>query len=267
MIALFFASLLHVFKRGQVQALRWLLVACVVCLVLATSFGSPTPAPIDTWNTVVLLLPGMLVIGTAYFFILLDRLHLQLRILSNAITATALVLISCPLAGTLLNSHANHAYPPYVPAALKAIGGYVHPGEWITTDMPWATAWYGDHGSMWLPDTLADFNVIYDDYNSSGVLLLTPVLLSQPILSITSGEEKEWFPFVARGSLPPRADAAGVMLEALPLAEMRAEDGRITSDVLGFLSVEASIASRTSYGGTAPDNVRRQAEGWLERLA
>jgi argininosuccinate lyase len=26
------------------------------------------------------------------------------------------------------------------------------------------------------------------------------------------------------------------------------------------------VASRTSYGGTAPDNVRRQAEGWLEKL-
>ena len=56
---------------------------------------------------------------------------------------------------------------------------------------------------MWLPDSLADFNVIYDDYNSSGMLLVTPVLLSQPITSITSGEEKDWFPFVARGSLPP----------------------------------------------------------------
>jgi len=32
------------------------------------------------------------------------------------------------------------------------------------------------------------------------------------------------------------------------------------------LSVENSVKSRTSYGGTAPDNVRAQAEGWLARL-
>lgn len=32
------------------------------------------------------------------------------------------------------------------------------------------------------------------------------------------------------------------------------------------LGVENSVASRTSYGGTAPDNVRRQAEAWLEKL-
>jgi hypothetical protein len=203
MVLLFFAAILHQFKRLQVQALRWLLIACGFVLILATNFGSACPAPVDTWNAIVLLLPGMLVIGSAYFFILLDRLHLQLKLMANAITVTMLVLISCPLAGTMLNSHANHAYPPYVPPAIKAIGLYVKPGEWITTDMPWATAWYGDHPSMWLPDSLADFNVIYDDYNSSGLLLLTPVLLSQPITSITSGEDKDWFPFVARGSLPP----------------------------------------------------------------
>jgi argininosuccinate lyase len=32
------------------------------------------------------------------------------------------------------------------------------------------------------------------------------------------------------------------------------------------LGVENSVASRTSYGGTAPDNVRRQAQAWIERL-
>jgi argininosuccinate lyase len=33
------------------------------------------------------------------------------------------------------------------------------------------------------------------------------------------------------------------------------------------LSVERSVASRTSLGGTAPKNVRREANKWLSRLA
>jgi len=37
---------------------------------------------------------------------------------------------------------------------------------------------------------------------------------------------------------------------------MQEIDPRITEDVFGVLSVEASVASRTSFGGTAPDNVR-----------
>jgi argininosuccinate lyase len=33
------------------------------------------------------------------------------------------------------------------------------------------------------------------------------------------------------------------------------------------LSVDASVASRRSEGGTAPDNVRAAARAWIERLA
>ncbi len=64
-----------------------------------------------------------------------------------------------------------------------------------------------------------------------------------------------------------RADAAGVGLADLALADMQAEDGRITEDARRVLSVDASIASRTSHGGTAPANVAAQARGWMERLA
>ena len=59
----------------------------------------------------------------------------------------------------------------------------------------------------------------------------------------------------------------GVGLEALSLAEMQAVEPRITQDVFEVLGVERSVASRVSYGGTAPDNVRKQAQGWLDRLA
>ncbi len=38
------------------------------------------------------------------------------------------------------------------------------------------------------------------------------------------------------------------------------------SVVFAVLGVERSVKSRTSYGGTAPANVRRQARGWIKRL-
>ena len=47
---------------------------------------------------------------------------------------------------------------------------------------------------------------------------------------------------------------------------MQMVEPRITQDVFSVLTVEASVASRTSYGGTAPDNVRREAERWLGEL-
>ena len=54
---------------------------------------------------------------------------------------------------------------------------------------------------------------------------------------------------------------------ALTLDEMRAEEPRITEAVFGVLTVAASVASRTSFGGTAPENVRRMAAEWREKLA
>jgi len=58
-----------------------------------------------------------------------------------------------------------------------------------------------------------------------------------------------------------------VDLAGLTLEEMQAEEPGITADVFGVLTVEASVASRTSYGGTAPANVAAQAARWQGALA
>jgi argininosuccinate lyase len=55
-------------------------------------------------------------------------------------------------------------------------------------------------------------------------------------------------------------------LHKLALGDMQAIEPRITAEVMDVLSVEASVASRTSYGGTSPENVREQAKVWLKRL-
>ena len=58
------------------------------------------------------------------------------------------------------------------------------------------------------------------------------------------------------GRAVARAEALGVMLDAVPLADLQAIDARIDESVYGILSVDASVASRTSFGGTAPMRVR-----------
>ncbi len=69
------------------------------------------------------------------------------------------------------------------------------------------------------------------------------------------------------GRIVARASEAGVALDLLPLKEMQAIEPRITAEALGVLSVQASVKSRTSFGGTAPKNVQAQAKSWLRRLA
>jgi argininosuccinate lyase len=68
------------------------------------------------------------------------------------------------------------------------------------------------------------------------------------------------------GRIVKLAEERGIALHKVPLADMQAVDGRITAAVFDVLGVNESIRSRTSYGGTAPANVRREARRWLTRL-
>jgi argininosuccinate lyase len=68
------------------------------------------------------------------------------------------------------------------------------------------------------------------------------------------------------GTIVKRAEAKGAVLEDLPLAELQAVEPRINKEVFSVLSVDASVRSRTSYGGTAPQNVRKMARRWIKRL-
>ncbi|MCI0465601.1 MAG: argininosuccinate lyase, partial [Beijerinckiaceae bacterium] len=68
------------------------------------------------------------------------------------------------------------------------------------------------------------------------------------------------------GRLVAMAEAQKKSLERLSLADMRTVEPRISEEVFSVLSVENSVRSRTSYGGTAPKNVRAQARRWMNRL-
>ncbi|MGB5950277.1 MAG: argininosuccinate lyase [Parvibaculum sp.] len=69
------------------------------------------------------------------------------------------------------------------------------------------------------------------------------------------------------GSLVAKAEQKGVDLDGLSLAEMREVEPRITDEVYSVLGVDNSVRSRTSFGGTAPDNVREAASWWRRELA
>jgi argininosuccinate lyase len=68
------------------------------------------------------------------------------------------------------------------------------------------------------------------------------------------------------GRIVAAAAARGIALHELPLAAMQAIERRITKDVFAVLSIDSSVNSRVSQGGTAPKNVRREANRWLKAL-
>ncbi|MEA2997424.1 MAG: argininosuccinate lyase [Alphaproteobacteria bacterium] len=68
------------------------------------------------------------------------------------------------------------------------------------------------------------------------------------------------------GRIVVAAEQRRVALERLSLAAMQEIEPRITKHVFKVLSVERSVASRVSLGGTAPRNVAGQAKRWVQRL-
>ena len=69
------------------------------------------------------------------------------------------------------------------------------------------------------------------------------------------------------GSLVAMAESRGCDLPDLSLEDMQSVHSDITDDVFSVLTVENSVASRTSYGGTAPSQVRSQIARWKDILA
>lgn len=68
------------------------------------------------------------------------------------------------------------------------------------------------------------------------------------------------------GALVAMAEKKGVDLDGLSLEEMREVEPRITEEVYSVLGVDNSVKSRTSFGGTAPENVRAAAAWWRTEL-
>ena len=69
------------------------------------------------------------------------------------------------------------------------------------------------------------------------------------------------------GTLVAMAEDKNCQLQDLSLADMQSVHGDITQAIFDVLGPENSVASRTSLGGTAPDNVKKAAQIWLKTLS
>ena len=67
--------------------------------------------------------------------------------------------------------------------------------EVMCTDMPWATAWYGNLNSLHLPATLDEFYEVNDYHKRISLLYFTPITRDKRFNSdLTQGSYRSWFP-------------------------------------------------------------------------
>jgi len=196
-VSLFAASFFYRFVRDDVHRFRWCILLAVALLVLVAGFFGA-----ETIRLLHIFLPVVLVYGSAFFFLLLDRLQLRVRIFDYAVIFLTVLLAAIPLIVTLLPPRANRPYPPYFPPYIVHVTKLLGGDEFLCTDMPWATAWYGNRNSIELPVTLEEFYDINDYHQRINGLYFTTLTRNKPyIRGLVSGPYRSWFP-ILEGRIP-----------------------------------------------------------------
>jgi hypothetical protein len=170
-------------------------------------FGLNEDDPIHVNDLHVLFIPLTIFYGMAFILVLWSRLAVErseigVRLVRWGFFTGVYVLSAFPLAHMLITASGRVQWPPYVPPYIAILGQWTDQDEIITSDMPWAVAWYANRTCVWLPDTVATFMDFHDYNRLNGPIVglyLTPVSGDSRFFSdIVKGEYKEWAPFILR---------------------------------------------------------------------
>jgi hypothetical protein len=195
----FFVALLHLFKKAVPRNFRWAILSMWLCSLLGMAFfglGDEGGA-VASNNLHILFIPYFAAYGMAFIMVLCTRL------VRYAFSGLLFVLSALPFFNMLTNGNKSPVqWPPYVPPYIAIMRDWTQPTEIITTDMPWAVAWYADRKALWLPMTVQSF-LEFCDYERLGGrvagLYLTPLSGNAGLISdIVKGDYKEWAPFILR---------------------------------------------------------------------
>ena len=178
----FFLCLLHVFRRPEVNSLRWgvltMWLFAVLGMAVVGNGGDALPA-VHANQLQVLFLPVMLGFGLAFVLVLFSRREGGGGLVARVVLFTALFLVSAlPLIFTLLPRNQPPVQLSYLQPAINVLNKWTEEREIIASDMPWGVAWYADRKSVWLPAKFKDLLGMSDNARLPGTLcgvFLTPI--------------------------------------------------------------------------------------------
>jgi hypothetical protein len=184
--------------------MRW----AIVLMWIFAAFGMavfPPRGEVSANQLHVLFLPMFVAYGMAFLLVLFKRLNLHFQPARIAFITLVFLASAMPMMVNLLTaSPLRVAWPPYVAPFINTVCRWMDADEVICSDMPWATAWYGNVRSLLLPATVKQFNLIHDYKYLGGPiggLYLTPVSGNRPFISqIAKGEYREWASFILRSA-------------------------------------------------------------------
>jgi hypothetical protein len=201
---LFFLALLHIFKRREVADFRWGIFWMWSFAIFGMAvLGFDTKAHHPS-NIHLLFIPFATFYGLGLILMMWSRLEINVRILNILLALIPFVISIMPMVRAFMDPPKMHViFPPYYPRAIASLGVWFDQRDIICTDMPWATAWYADRNSLWLPQSITDFNELNDFRFRSRItgMFLTPESGYKGLqneIAGDGGEYREWAEFIMR---------------------------------------------------------------------
>ena len=189
--------------------IRWLVLAMWAGAVLGMAiYGINEEQGFAANQLHLIFIPILTCYGFALLLVQWNRLDIKFPFSRAAFITGLFLLCGYPMINTMLLTSRKPAvrYPPYIPPYLAVLRSWMQPNEITASDMPWAVAWYSDRHSVWLPDTVKNFNDL-NDYKKLGgniaAIYLTPISgSSNKWGDIVRGEYRDWAGIIQRtGSL------------------------------------------------------------------
>ncbi len=221
---MFFAALLYRFKRPITGIIHWMLLVMWSGAVLGMAvYGMKEEQGVAANQLHLIFMPLMTCYGLAYLLVQWRRLGIELRLARIAFITLLFFLCAGPMIfTTVLSSNKSLVrWPPYMPPSIAVLNDWMKPEEITASDMPWAVGWYADRRSIWLPETIKDFEDLSDYAVLGGPingLYLTPISGTENTYrDIVKGEYRDWAPAIQRtvdlGKFPLKWGTAALGVE------------------------------------------------------
>jgi hypothetical protein len=192
----FLPALLYPFKRPEVNAFKWLLLLMLVGALAGSVLTGTGSQSISPNQTLILMGPSIAIYGFAIAVVLVNRLNFGLSLSRFATYSAFFIVTGLPTLVGFFPGHSLIQFPPYTPDLMNRIGTLTKPTEIVSSDMPWAIAWYSDRKSLLLPSDRKRFYEYHDLESLGGPIVgvyLTPLTLDAKFSSdIGLGEYKDW---------------------------------------------------------------------------
>jgi 4-amino-4-deoxy-L-arabinose transferase-like glycosyltransferase/CheY-like chemotaxis protein len=216
----FLCGLLLPCRQRALRHLRCFTLVSLALLAVAQALGqtylSVESPEINSENLLVLLFPLVLVFGTGFFFILLDQLALEERLLRFGAAGCFAAIMCAPLLLGIASRAEAPTPAPYSPLLVQRTAAMMKPDELMMSDIPWAVAWYGERPCVWLTVDDAGTFAAMCRLKPVQALYLTERTTDRSFLSQVLGNKRGWGRFLL-DSLPAFAPLRGGVPDGFPL--------------------------------------------------